>query len=116
MTKRIFCCKTEQPLAEAVNIMRMAKVRRLPVINAKKLMVGMLSLGDVAAKASSKRRRQRPGKQRPSEVGRRAAKSRFASCQHCLFRTGPQNQFPREYPPDFCGRIKGQFRGLLESE
>ena len=54
MTKHIVYCKDEQPLAEAVNIMRRAKVRRLPVINAKKRMVGMLSLGDVAAKGGSK--------------------------------------------------------------
>jgi len=54
MTKPILYCQAEQNIAAAVEIMRKAKVRRLPVINAKKRMVGILGMGDIAAKASQK--------------------------------------------------------------
>jgi CBS domain-containing protein len=51
MSKPILYCRTEQTVGEAVKLMEKKKVRRLPVINEKKRMVGMLSLGDVAQKA-----------------------------------------------------------------
>jgi CBS domain-containing protein len=54
MTKRVIYCQASQPVGRAVDIMRKAKVRRLPVIDAKKRMVGLLSLGDLAAKADRK--------------------------------------------------------------
>ena len=51
MSKPILYCKEDQDIEAAVRIMKKGKVRRLPVINAKKRMVGMLSLGDISAKA-----------------------------------------------------------------
>jgi len=53
MSKPILYCRTSQSVAQAVRLMERKKVRRLPVINEKKRMVGMLSLGDVAQKAKS---------------------------------------------------------------
>ena len=47
MTEGIIFCIDNQELEDAARIMEMKKVRRLPVINGKKRMAGMLSLGDV---------------------------------------------------------------------
>jgi len=48
MTKGIIYCKENEDLADAVRIMEQKKVRRLPVLNDEKRMVGILSLGDVS--------------------------------------------------------------------
>ena len=47
MTEGIIFCLDKQELDDAARIMETKKVRRLPVINGKKRMIGMLSLGDV---------------------------------------------------------------------
>jgi CBS domain-containing protein len=47
MTAGIHCCREDDDLAKAVKHMEALKIRRLPVINKSKRMVGMLSLGDV---------------------------------------------------------------------
>jgi CBS domain-containing protein len=51
MTAGIHCCRDEDDLAKAVRHMEMRQVRRLPVINKSKRMVGMLSLGDISSYA-----------------------------------------------------------------
>ncbi len=51
MSEGIVFCLEKQELDDAARIMEMKKIRRLPVINAKKRMTGMLSLGDVYHKA-----------------------------------------------------------------
>lgn len=48
MSKGIHCCREDEDLAKAMQHMEQLKVRRLPVINGSKRMVGMLSLGDVS--------------------------------------------------------------------
>jgi CBS domain-containing protein len=48
MTPGIHCCREDDDLAKAVHHMEALKVRRLPVINKSKRMVGILSLGDVS--------------------------------------------------------------------
>jgi CBS domain-containing protein len=48
MSKGIFYCRDTEDLEDAMRIMEHKQVRRLPVINDRKRMVGMLSLGDVA--------------------------------------------------------------------
>jgi CBS domain-containing protein len=53
MTRGIHCCSDDDDLAKAVRHMEQLKVRRLPVINKNKRMVGILSLGDVSGLASS---------------------------------------------------------------
>ncbi len=51
MTEGIHCCKEHDDLAKAVRHMETLRVRRLPVINNGKRMVGILSLGDVSHSA-----------------------------------------------------------------
>jgi CBS domain-containing protein len=52
MTPGIHCCREDDDLAKAVRHMEALKVRRLPVINKSKRMVGIISLGDVSHSAS----------------------------------------------------------------
>jgi len=52
MSKPILYCRADDEIGSAVAKMKKAKIRRLPVINAKKRLVGMLSLGDISAKSS----------------------------------------------------------------
>jgi CBS domain-containing protein len=47
MTAGVVFCLDKQELGDAVRLMETKHVRRLPVINGKKRMVGILSLGDV---------------------------------------------------------------------
>lgn len=53
MTAGIHCCNVEDDVQEAIRHMEELKVRRLPVIDGNKRMVGMLSLGDISRVASS---------------------------------------------------------------
>lgn len=48
MTKGIHCCSAEDDVQDAIRHMEELKVRRLPVIDENKRMVGMLSLGDIS--------------------------------------------------------------------
>jgi CBS domain-containing protein len=52
MSKGILYCRETEDLEDAMRIMEQKQVRRLPVINDRKRMVGMLSLGDIADAAS----------------------------------------------------------------
>jgi CBS domain-containing protein len=47
MMPGIHCCRDDDDLAKAVHHMEELKVRRLPVINKSKRMVGILSLADI---------------------------------------------------------------------
>ncbi|MGY3031711.1 CBS domain-containing protein [Bradyrhizobium sp. USDA 4354] len=53
MTEGIHCCREDDDLAKAVHHMETLKIRRLPVINRSKRMVGMISLGDVGQSATA---------------------------------------------------------------
>jgi CBS-domain-containing membrane protein len=52
MTPGIHCCRDDDDLAKAVRHMENLQVRRLPVINKSKRMIGILSLGDVSNSAA----------------------------------------------------------------
>ena len=54
MTTSIIWCRDDEDLDDATRIMEDKQVRRLPVIDKNKRMVGMLSLGDVAHSGKSK--------------------------------------------------------------
>lgn len=43
----VFCTDTEE-VEDALRIMEKKQIRRLPVIDSKKRMVGMLSIGDIS--------------------------------------------------------------------
>jgi CBS domain-containing protein len=49
MSEPILYCRADQDMDDAIRLMEIHQVRRLPVIDANKRMVGMLSIGDVAA-------------------------------------------------------------------
>ena len=53
MTPGIHCCREDDDLTKAVRHMETFELRRLPVINKGKRMVGMLALGDVSDLAPS---------------------------------------------------------------
>jgi CBS domain-containing protein len=52
MTKGITYCKDEHDIEEALELMERNKIRRLPVIDVGKRMVGILSLGDISHAAT----------------------------------------------------------------
>ncbi len=52
MSEPIVFCNANEDLEDAVHIMERQQIRRLPVIDEHRRMVGMLSLGDVAARAT----------------------------------------------------------------
>jgi CBS domain-containing protein len=54
MTKGIIWCRASDSAGEAARLMESKQVRRLPVINENKRMVGMLSLGDISHAASQR--------------------------------------------------------------
>ena len=53
MTSGIHCCREDDELDTAVKHMERLRVRRLPVINKDKRMIGMLSLGGIGHSAGS---------------------------------------------------------------
>jgi CBS domain-containing protein len=52
MSEGIVYCRDDEDLEDAVRIMEQKQIRRLPVIDDKKRMVGILSLGDISHSAS----------------------------------------------------------------
>jgi CBS domain-containing protein len=50
MSKPIVYCRTDENVEDALHIMEKNKVRRLPVIDENKRLVGMLALGDLCGK------------------------------------------------------------------
>ncbi len=50
MTEDVVCCSPEDDVAMAVEAMEARQVRRLPVTDSHKALVGMLSLGDISHK------------------------------------------------------------------
>jgi len=52
MTGPIVYCRAEEDIGDAARIMEEHEIRRLPVIDENKRMVGMLSMGDIADFAS----------------------------------------------------------------
>ena len=55
MTRDVVCCSPGDDVKTAIKVMEAKKVRRLPVMNSRKAVVGMLSLGDVSHKVTKKR-------------------------------------------------------------
>lgn len=54
MTEGIVWCRDSDEINAAINLMQKRQVRRLPVIDKNKRMVGILSLGDISNAASQK--------------------------------------------------------------
>ena len=54
MSKGIFWCRDSEDVEEAAHMMESKKVRRLPVIDENKRMVGIISIGDISQAASQR--------------------------------------------------------------
>lgn len=52
MTEDIIYCSEDENLEDAIHLMENKQIRRLPVINHEKRLVGMLSIGDVSDAAA----------------------------------------------------------------
>ena len=50
MSMPMLYCGSDDDVTAAIQLMEKSKIRRLPVLNEKKRMVGMLSLGDISQK------------------------------------------------------------------
>jgi len=55
MSPDVCWCHEDQPIEEALQLMQDARVRRLPVVDTERRLVGMLSLGDIAAQDTAPR-------------------------------------------------------------
>jgi CBS domain-containing protein len=51
MTKDVFYCFEDKAVEEAVRVMEEKQIRRLPIVNRDKKLVGVVSLGDIAVRA-----------------------------------------------------------------
>lgn len=51
MSRATHCCFEDQDIKDAAQIMERSRIRRLPVLDRKEQLVGILSLGDLAARA-----------------------------------------------------------------
>ncbi len=52
MSRRVVSCRADDDIKAAIVKMEAKKIRRLPVLNSHKAMVGMLSIGDISHAAS----------------------------------------------------------------
>ena len=52
MTKDVVCCSPDDDVEVVIEVMEAKQVRRLPVTDSHKTMIGMLSLGDISHKVS----------------------------------------------------------------
>jgi CBS domain-containing protein len=52
MTKDVVSCSSEDEVDAAIEIMEIKKIRRLPVMDGGRTMIGMLSLGDISHKVN----------------------------------------------------------------
>lgn len=52
MTKGVIWCRSSASVEDAIHVMDQKRIRRLPVIDENKRLVGMLSLGDIAHSVS----------------------------------------------------------------
>ena len=54
MSSGITYCFEDQPVSEAAQVMEEKQIRRLPILNRQKKLVGIVSLGDLAVDGNSK--------------------------------------------------------------
>ena len=55
MTPNVFWCYDDQSIEEAAQLMEEKQVRRLPIVNRDKRLVGIISLGDIALRSQNDR-------------------------------------------------------------
>lgn len=52
MTKSVVCCSPDDDLQAAIKLMESKRIRRLPVMDSQRNMIGILSLGDISHKVN----------------------------------------------------------------
>ena len=52
MTKSVVCCAADDDVADTIRLMEKKQIRRLPVMDSERGLIGMLSLGDISRKVS----------------------------------------------------------------
>jgi CBS domain-containing protein len=52
MTSDVVCCSADDDVEMAIDVMEAKQIRRLPVTDSHRNMIGMLSLGDISHKVS----------------------------------------------------------------
>ena len=55
MTRDVVCCSPDDDIDVAIEVMEAKQIRRLPVTDSHKAMIGMLSLGDISHKLSKEK-------------------------------------------------------------
>jgi CBS domain-containing protein len=55
MTPNVFWCYDDQEIEEAAQLMEEKQIRRLPIVNREKRLVGIVSLGDFALRSQNER-------------------------------------------------------------
>ena len=87
MTGDVHCCYEDQLLEEVTDSMQRLQIRRMPVLDRQRQLVGMLSLGDVATKAAPQAaiaalaeisQPSEPDRTRQPAVARRAQRKRWS--------------------------------------
>jgi len=53
MTPSVFWCFDDQGIEEAAQLMEQKQIRRLPIVNRDKQLVGIISLGDLALRSQN---------------------------------------------------------------
>jgi CBS domain-containing protein len=54
MSGKIYYCYEDQPIEDAVAMMEREQIRRLPIVNRERRLVGIVSLGDVATRGDQR--------------------------------------------------------------
>ena len=52
MSKEIFYCFEDQEIEEAASVMEAGQIRRLPILDKDKQLVGIVSLGDISVRSN----------------------------------------------------------------
>jgi CBS domain-containing protein len=58
MSRHVYACSPEQSVAKAEELMRLDRVRRTPVVDERGILLGILSLADLAREAVLQKRRK----------------------------------------------------------
>jgi CBS domain-containing protein len=78
MSPQVFSCTPDDTVAAAEEVLRARQVRRLPVVDQSGVLVGILSMNDVAREADRERRQKGKRQITTDEVGMTLG----AVCQH----------------------------------
>jgi len=68
MSKEVCSCRPEDDIAAAEKLMREKQVHRLPVVNAERRLVGLISLNDIAREAAQESQMRKPRQVSDAEV------------------------------------------------